>query len=277
MIALVTSHTKGKVKSVNLPFGVGKTTFAMWTSYVVNAKPGTYDPSKPNLHNPFDENDPVVLQNWRRVFNAMVYNVFDCALMLEPGVQRTKLGLWDDVPATAPAERSVPSALYKFKGYVTTTRPEAACLLMTASNRNEIAAPLRKLVLIEVIIAERGYYEVQKVEYHKNYRNPELDKAKLVYLEEGRFPALPDFVQVQYDAWRVEQKRRLFPDMISRLKKFVKLQDKVKYEGEILGRVVKAGGRYMVNIPFKVGRELHLQNVKMVLPKLEGGDSDEIE
>lgn len=274
MVGLVTSHTQARVKSMNLPYGLGKTTFGMWTSYVTNAVSGTYDPEKPDLHSPFDKTDPVVLRNWDIVFELMVYNVYDCAVMIEPGSKRKKLGLWDDVAFTAPAERGVPTSLYKFKGYVTTTRPELACLLMTASNRNEIAAPLRKLVLLEIIIAERGYYEVQKVQFYKNYRNPEIDKAKLVYLEEGTFPRLPDFVEARYNAWRIAEKRRIYPDMKLRLRKFVQIKEPVTFTEELEARVIKSGARYFAQLPKDVGEKLHLRHVKFRLPddKPKGGD-----
>lgn len=276
MIAIITSHTQGKVKSINLPFGVGKTTFALWTSYIINAAPGTYKPNKPDFHNPFNGKDPVVIENWKKVLSLMVYNVYDCAMLLKPGSSRKLLGLWDDVPATAPAERGVPSALYKFKGYLTTTRPELACLLMTASNRAEVAAPLRKLALFEIIIARRGYYEVQKVQFFKNFRNPDKDKCRLTYLEEGKFPQLPDFVEQWYIEWRVREKRKLFPEIAEMLKRYVKIRREEIYEKAVLGKVVKSGGRYFVSIPAEVGKSLHLDHVEVKLPhKIKGGDSEE--
>lgn len=269
IIALVTSHTQARVKTKQLPWGVGKTTFAMWTSYLVNHVPGTYDSLKPDFHNPNNLNDPVVRNNWSIVFDNMVYNIYDCASnFFNPSGVRRKLGIWDDVSATAPSQRGVPTAVYKFKGFATTARPEIACLLMTASNRNEISAPLRSLVLIEVIVAQRGIYEVQKVEFHKNFKNPERDIAKLSYMEEGEFPQLPNGIERRYEGWRKREKRRLFPNMTKELRKFTRVKDSLSFEPtSIEGRVVKSGSRYFVQLPKGLGEGLHLKDVKINIPK----------
>ena len=46
---LISSQSQGKKKSLNLPFGLGKTTLAMWISYVLHG------------------------QNWDSVFDGMFY------------------------------------------------------------------------------------------------------------------------------------------------------------------------------------------------------------
>jgi len=269
IIGLVSSHTQGRIKSLNLPYGVGKTTLAMWCSYLVNAKPGTSYLEDP-YYNPYDLSIPEVKANWDLVFNNLTYNVVDLAKMVMPGSKRRKIIVWDDAAATAPAEQGVPKAIYKLKGYLTTTRPNVACILLTASNRNEIVAPIRKLIMFELIVAERGVYEVQRVKFYKNYRNPDMDLCKLEYLEEGTFPPLPEEVQERYDEWREKEKQKLFPDIVEELEKWLKLRTEEKYSKNVVeGNIVKfAQGRYAVIVPPEIGKQFHRRRAKIVLPEI---------
>ena len=49
LVVLITSQTQGKLKTENLPFGVGKTTLMLWLMYYMNG--GTaetaYEPNNP--------------------------------------------------------------------------------------------------------------------------------------------------------------------------------------------------------------------------------------
>jgi len=283
IVCLVSSHTQGRIKSLNLPYGLGKTTFAMWASYITNAVPGTYpppkllhkDPSKfrriMEMYNPYDLTISEVSMNWDKVFSQLVYNIVDCARLIRPGTGiRRKMGVWDDVAATAPAERGVPSIIYKLKGYITTARPEIACLMLTASNRNEIVAPIRRLVVIEIIIAERGVYEVQRVKYYKNFRNPNVDISRLDYMEESIFPPLPKAVQIRYDAWRVKEKLKIFPQIEAGLERWLKMSEPVDYSKvkEIEARVIKEGPHYRITIPHELGKKYHRKALKVLVPKI---------
>jgi len=279
LITFVSSHTQGRIKSRNLPFGVGKTTFGMWTSYITNATPGSYpNPKKMSMKkcqeiitrfNPFDLTIPEVQHNWDKVFGGMTYTVLGAFQMVKPGAPRRKIVLWDDTPATAPAEKGVPRVFYKFKGYITTTRPEIACLMMTGSNRNEVCAPIRKLIAIEIIIAERGVYEVQQVKYYKNYRRPELDMGRLEYMEEGIFPPLPQPVQIRYNAWRVAEKMKIFPDIEKELAKWLRLTGE-EFTGEYIdSRVLRSSGYFVIKLPEDVGKKFHHEMLRIMLPSQE--------
>lgn len=288
LICLVTSHTQGRIKSKNLPYGVGKTTFALWTSYARNATPGTYpDPRYMQLskcqeifnkYYPFNLDVPEVAANWDTVFKLLNYNILDVARMIKPelGRLRVKLGVWDDVAATAPAERGVPTVIYKLKGYMTTARPEIACLMLTASNRNEIVAPLRRLVVIEIIIAERGVYEVQKVNFYKNFRNPDIDLAKLEYLEEGIFPPLPKQIQERYDSWRVTEKLKLFPNIEKDLARWLKMTETVDLSNATMinSKVIKMGNYYVLKLPKPIGEIYHMKQLKVAVPSGDDENSE---
>ena len=254
---LVTSYTKAKVKTQNLPFGVGKTTLAFWLSYFMNGK------------------------NWDLVFERCAYNPYGLAKMLKPGSERKQAVLYEDVQATAPAEQGVPKAIRRLANFLSTQRPEVACLLMTAPNISMISSPLRKLVIFEVIVSERGHYEVQKISYHKNFKDPLHDLAKLEYLEETvreePFDPLPPDIMQRYTKWRVDQKLRLYPALMAELDSYVKLGD---FEQQALdsqelqtllscrGTVVKSAGGFALRIPDELGRKLHRQHIEVsITPK----------
>jgi hypothetical protein len=285
LISIVTSHTQGRIKSTNLPYGVGKTTFALWTSYIVNSLPGTYPNPKTMTtdemqeaiyrYNPFDLSIPEVRQNWDNVFNNLVYNILDLFRMVKPGAPRRKIIVFDDAAATAPAERGVPKVMYKLKGYLTTTRPEVACMMMTASNRNEIVSPLRKLIVLEIIVAQRGIFEVQAVKFYKNFRNPELDISRLEYMEEGVFPPLPPEIQRRYDSWRKAEKEKLFPNIEIELERWLKLGGgELTGENVVEANVIHGAGKYIVRLPDEIGRKCHFKKVKVILPDTEEDEAE---
>lgn len=253
LVVLITSQTQGKIKSENLPFGVGKTTLMLWLMYFMNG--GEFD-------NAFEENNPV----WDIVFTKLCGNPYDVVLLLEPGTERTKAAGWDAVQMTAPAEQGVPKVIRKLSSYVSDTRPELACLIMTASNINAISAPLRKLVVFEIIIAERGVYEIQKIKYHKNFHQPLQDLCTIDYLEEGTYPKLPHNVEVRYENWRKKSKAKIYPTLKADCEAYMKLQEQqtVTDEQTITGSVIKIGNSgYAVRLPRGVGEKYHRQLLKL--------------
>ncbi|MFA5455989.1 MAG: hypothetical protein WC272_11805 [Sulfurimonas sp.] len=253
LVVLITSQTQGKLKTENLPFGVGKTTLMLWLMYYMNGG---------IAENAYEPNNPA----WETVFTKLCGNPYDIVLLLEPGTQRTKCAGWDAVQMTAPAEQGVPKVIRKLSSYVSDTRPELACLIMTASNMNAISAPLRKLVVFEIIIAERGKYEIQKIKYHKNFEQPLQDLCKIDYLEEGTYPKLPDKISDRYEIWRKNSKAKIYPNLLADCESYMKLQNQqtVINEQGITGSVIKIGNSgYAVRLPKGVGEKYHHQLVKM--------------
>ena len=245
---LITSQTQGKRKSENLPFGLGKTTLMLWLSYYMNGK------------------------NWDTVFDYLCGNPYDLVNLLEPGRKRIRCATWDAVQMTAPAEQGVPRVIRKLSSYISDTRPELACLIMTASNMNAICAPLRKLIVFEVIIAERGQYEIQKIKYHKNYQQPLNDLSNLEYIEEGAFEPLPKEVQERYEHWRVGSKLKIYPVLKADCEAYMKIQEQQMAidEQTITGSVIKIGNSgYAVRLPRGIGEKYHRQVVQMSLANPE--------
>lgn len=190
---IVTSMTKGKFKSMNLPFGLGKTTLALWISYVLHGK------------------------DWDKTFADLTYYPSEMVDILVPnkdGLEKRPAVVADDLQLTCPADVSVPRVVRRLAGYLSTNRPEVSVLIMTAPNISSIAAPLRRLVAFELIVWERGHYEVQQIVYHKNFRNPLQDLMNLQFVEgksgDGEdattFDPLPTEILQRYNTWRAEKK-----------------------------------------------------------------------
>ncbi|MEM4534968.1 MAG: hypothetical protein QW764_02870 [Desulfurococcaceae archaeon] len=244
---LITSQTQGKIKSQNLPFGLGKTTLALWLSYFLNGR------------------------SWEKVFETLCGNPYDLIRLLEPGGERKNAIVWDAVQMTAPAESGVPKILRQLASYLSDTRPEVACLIMTASNINAIASPLRKLVIFEVIVAERGVYEIQKITYHKNWNQPLFDLRRMEYIEEGTFPKLPDDIMARYESWRAENKAKIFAKIKEDLEsRYFETGGLVDEEGEVVvGRVVKTANMYAVWLPESIGARFHKKVVQLKITPFE--------
>lgn len=210
----ITSYTQAKNQTRNLPFGLGKTSLAMELAYLILGG---------------SVNDNYLNKNvWEKVHKVMAYDPCTLGEILEPGRERTACALWDDVQATAPASQSVPTAIRGLANFISTERPECACIIFTCPNLNFIAAPLRKLVNFEIIVSERGLYEVHKYSYYKDFKRPLQDRMHFDYVEEvprdQPFPALPDFEQQWYDAWRTARKQLLYPNMMKNLKTYTQMQ-----------------------------------------------------
>lgn len=211
----VTSYTQAKNQTRNLPFGLGKTTLVEELAYLLNG--GT-------INDCFQRKDV-----WEKVHRIMAYDPYNFGKLLEPGQERKACAIWDDVQATAPAAQSVPMAIRQLANFISTNRPECACIFFTCPNLNSIAAPLRKLVNFEIIVSERGLYEVHKISYYKNFKKPLQDNMHFDYVEEvprdQPFPKLPDFEQAWYNQWRIERKQALYPHMLKGLESYVALQN----------------------------------------------------
>jgi len=255
----ITSYTQAKRPTSNLPFGLGKTTLGLELNYLLQGGDPTY-------------NDQAI---WEKVFRSTVYNPLELVKLLEPGSPRKNCVVWDDVQATAPAEQGVPKAIRRLANFLSTERPEVACLIFTTPNINQISSPLRKLVNFEVIVSERGLYEVHKIMYRKNFKKPLVDLSRLEYMEEldqtCPFPPLSQTNQERYDMWRVKEKIKLYPALKADLELYIKARefqddDAIKEQLACINtRVVKVGGRYVIHLPEELGKSIHMQNIKVAV------------
>lgn len=244
----ITSYTQAKYQTANLPFGLGKTTLAMELAYLLNG--GSV---KDNYQNP---------KVWDKVHKIMVYDPYNMGLLLQPSRIRLPCVIWDDPQATAPASQSVPKPIRKLANFISTERPEVACIFLATPNLNYISAPLRRLVNFEIIVSERGFYEAHKISYYKDFKRPLQDRMHFDYVDEiprdKPFPALPDFEQEWYNQWRIDRKQALYPSMLEELKVYTKLGN---FSGEAdsdsdgldipeqKGQCIKVSHGYAVRVP----------------------------
>ena len=200
---------------MNLPFGLGKTSLAFWLSYALHGG----DP------NDTDETNDV----WDEVFQDLAYYPSKLIRMLIPKEGTSNSNpipnvIYDDVQMTAPATQSVPAPIREMASYITTNRPECRTLTLTAPNVNSIAAPLRKLVCYELIVWERGRYEVQQILYHKNFHDPLQDKVELAFIEGTEdtsiFDPLPPKILERYNIWRAKEKAPFARRIIQKLERY---------------------------------------------------------
>jgi hypothetical protein len=257
----ITSYTQAKYQTANLPFGLGKTTLAMEMDYLLSGGSANDNYSRMDI--------------WEKVKKTMVYDPYHMGELLAPGSERKSCVIWDDPQATAPAASSVPKPIRQLANFISTERPEVALIILTTPNLNYISAPLRKLVNFEIIVSERGLYEVHKISYYKNFRKPLQDNMHFDYVEEiprdQPFPPLPAEMKAWYDNWRVGQKQQLYPGMMKNLKVYTQLRQ--WEENQDLGatptlavRVIKGPHGYMLACDNQEAlAPLHGKNLNAVL------------
>jgi len=203
IVALVSSRTQARFQSVGLPYGLGKSTLMLQLAY-------TIDGGGRNGREYEDAHSPV----WNEVFANLFYNPSDIVRLLVPQPGKKVIPkaciCWDAVQAYAGMEQNVSPVIRKLAGYLSEVRPEVKIILMSAPSINDISKPLRNLVAFELIVFERGKYEVQQIKQLKNFKNPRDDLIKLRFVEgtdrHTAFGPLPAEVQSRYDDFRAKMK-----------------------------------------------------------------------
>lgn len=194
-ITLITSRTQGKLTSIQRPFGVGKSTLAFYLSFLLHkvAHEGIEAMFDPDIGD---------MRVWAEVFDHAAYTLDEVIDIITHTEERIPCIVWDDAQLTAPAVTHITKEMKEKIEYLSIARPFVANIIMTAPNISELAKPLRKLVSYELIVPERGRYEVQRIVRRKNFYAPTKDYERMLYLSDGVFPPFPPEVQRMYDEWR---------------------------------------------------------------------------
>ncbi len=197
-VTAITSRTRGKIRSVQRPFGVGKSTLAFELSYLLHyiSEYGLESISS------MEHKD---MKIWYLVFDHAVYSLDGVVELITYADERIPCIVWDDAQLTAPAVTHISQKLREKIMYISAARLKLANLILTAPSISELAKPLRKLVSYELIVPFRGKYEIQKYTRRKNFYRPTDDYERLIYFGDGSFPPLPPEVQEMYDKWRENQ------------------------------------------------------------------------
>jgi len=212
---LVTSASEGKLKNLGIDYGVGKSTLMLNLCFIFIDMYG----DKFRL-NPCATRD----EKWNRVFEMLhgfpyeLEEYFYKAPKRYPG--EPMFFMLDDIQRVFGKSRSRDNYVRSLRDRCTTARPQLAVLMATAPDIGELAYPWRYFFNFEIKIAERGYYEVQRLKKWTMFDNPYQTMVRLDYkgevsreveAETGltlRFPPLPSDVQTRYDDWRSECNKR---------------------------------------------------------------------
>ena len=210
-VYLVTSQAGGLEPSVGRPYGVGKSTFALWFAY----RAWAYDRGTLWI----DWENQVVVdetpENERRkifeeiIENWLFYSLPDLLDAVSRARKRIPAVVWDDAQLDCPSGHNITAEKRELIARITTLRPMLANLVLTAPSISDLAKPLRRLINWEVIVPRRGVYEVQFIMKRRDYYDPYQDRERLWYDASGTFDPLPEDVQKLYQRKREEVVRKL--------------------------------------------------------------------
>lgn len=202
-IFIITSQAEGLMPSDGRPFGMGKSSMSVFMSYIAWA----FYQGKIKIMNGLlvDENtynEKVELMKFI-VKNYLKFSIDEvCETIRTSKLEVIPALIWDDVQQTAPEEQNIPRELRRKIKYLTRVRQRLANLILTAPSISDIAKPLRKNVTWEIIIPQRGVYEVQRYVKKRNFYNPVEDVSRLWYDMSGTFEPLPPEVEELYNTIR---------------------------------------------------------------------------
>jgi hypothetical protein len=212
---LITSASEGKLKNLGIDFGVGKSTLMLDLCYAWVDSCGSHF-----RLNPCETRD----QKWDRVFEMLHAFPYELEEFFYKSPKRYPgepvFFMLDDIQRVFGKSRSRDNYVRSLRDRATTARPQLAVLFATAPDIGELAYPWRYFFNFEVKVAERGYYEVQRLKKWTMFENPYQTMVRLDYkgevsrqleAETGQrlnFLALPNDIQDRYDNWREECNKR---------------------------------------------------------------------
>jgi hypothetical protein len=210
---LVTSQAAGLQQSEGRPMGAGKSTFAIWAAYRAFA----YE--KGLLSFDFDQGEIVDEASHEEriaimkdiVSKYVAWSIEDLLDIVKGSEARLPAVVFDDVQLSCPAWQHIPPKKRELMEELTVARPLVANIIMTAPSISDIARPLRRNITWEVIVPERGVYEIHFIAKKRDFYNPTDDRSRLWYDVSGNFEVLPSEVYEAYEKRRVEIARRRKP------------------------------------------------------------------
>lgn len=185
---LVTSGAEGKLPSLGLDYGAGKSTEGLGlmcsTIYA-----GNWERVKPNCIGAY----------WQ------IQGILDRATPQSPILAC----YWDDMQATCGKDKQHNTEIKELALYMTTVRVYVPVWICSAPDIGMIQKNFREMFHFQVVVPFRGMYEVQQLKKFLDYKRPHQPRHQLRYRGEGLFPKLPPDIQTWYDAWRDQQNRMI--------------------------------------------------------------------
>ncbi len=213
LVICIESQVRGLKQSVNLPFGLGKSTLAL--EYAFKLVGGTAA-----------EYEDAYSKAWNEVFECLFFTptAMIRSLVPKPGkkVIPKAVAVLDAAQVQCGADNAVPTVIRRFANFLSDSRPLVKVIILTAPNISSIAAPLRKIVTHIVIVWKRGAVEVQKIQARLNYDDPRSDRYKLTYVESSAkaFGPLPPKVSERYETERARFHLELRRGLLKSLEHF---------------------------------------------------------
>jgi hypothetical protein len=198
---LITSRSGGLLPTQGRSFGVGKSTLGLWLTYRAHAySQGVVKMYEDRIEEPDLSEQVRVMKDV--ILNWTVWSLNDLSTKVMEAKGTIPAILWDDVQADCPAWQHVPPKIREQIEYMTMMRQRIANIIMTAPSISDIARPLRENITWELIVPQRGTYEVQFIAKRRDFYSPKEDRTRLWYETQGGFPPLPEEVDVLYKTER---------------------------------------------------------------------------
>ncbi len=204
---IITSQAAGMEENVGRPFGMGKSTLAVWMGY----RAWAYNTGLLQIAREPDgelrlidtAQDQQRLQLMEKVVReCTAWHIDDLISKIKNASCFLPALIWDDVQDSAPALQHVPPDVVEKIGYLTRVRQRVANMIITAPSIGEIAKPLRRCITWEIIVPQRGMYEVQFLLKKRDFYRPTEDKTRLWYEATGSFDPLPESIDALYKQLR---------------------------------------------------------------------------
>jgi len=198
---IITSQAKGRERSDGRPFGEGKSTLAIWMAYRCFAYAnGTLYIKNNEIVDTNSYDDMIDLME--HVVRKFVKWRLDDIIETIKSERFIPALVWDDVQQDMPAYQHVPKDKRDKVEWLTRTRQRLANLIMTAPAIGDVAKVLRRNITWEIIVPERGVYEVQSILKRRDFYRPTEDRSRLWYDATGRFEKLPPEIDKLYKELR---------------------------------------------------------------------------
>ena len=195
---LVTSAAEGKLPSVGMDYGVGKSTLMLDIAYIFVDKYGKCKSEQ---------------EVWKRVFDMLHAFPWELEKFFITSPRRyfgqPTFFLCDDMQRCFGKSRSKDNFIRDLKDRTTTARQQLAVFIGTAPDIGELARAWRYFFNFEIKVPQRGKYEVQRLKKWTNFGRPYETQASLDYRGEADyFPPLPKDQQERYSEWRHDANKR---------------------------------------------------------------------
>ena len=195
---LITSAAEGKLPSMGMDYGVGKSTLMLDIAYIFVDMYAKCSSPREVWNNVFGmlhsfpwEMEDFFLSNPERSFGEPVFY------------------LCDDMQLAFGKDRSKDKHIRRLKNRMSLARDQVAVIIATAPDIGELAKPWRYFFNFEVKVPTRGAYEVQRLKKWTDFSRPYETQASLKYGGESpEFPILPPKVHTRYRSWRRERNIR---------------------------------------------------------------------